>query len=108
MRRLGVRKETLDTYGAVSEQTAAEMAKGIRDTSGADIGISTTGIAGPDGGTPEKPVGLVYIGIAAPDGEEVQCLHLRGDRNRIRRQATLYVLSLLRKHLLNETVKNER
>ena len=100
MRRLGVRKETLEAYGAVSEQTAGEMARGIRDSAGAEIGLSTTGIAGPDGGTPEKPVGLVDIGIAAPDGEEVQCLHLRGDRNRIRRQATLYALSLLRKHLL--------
>lgn len=60
---LGVRHETLEKFGAVSPQTAAEMAKGIRKISGADIGVSTTGIAGPQGGTPEKPVGLVYIGV---------------------------------------------
>ena len=60
---LGVRHETLEQFGAVSPQTAAEMAKGVRRISGADIGVSTTGIAGPQGGTPEKPVGLVYIGI---------------------------------------------
>lgn len=60
---LGVSHETLEKYGAVSEQTALEMAKGVRRLSGADIGISTTGIAGPDGGTDKKPVGLVYVGV---------------------------------------------
>lgn len=61
---LGVPGEVLEKYTEYSEETAAEMAKGIRRLSGADIGISTTGIAGPAGGTPEKPVGLVYIGIS--------------------------------------------
>ena len=61
---LGVKRETLDSYGAVSYQTAKEMAQGVRDLCKTDIGISTTGIAGPTGGTPEKPVGTVYIGIA--------------------------------------------
>ena len=64
---LGVNKETLDKYGAVSEQTALEMATGLRDKTGVDIALSTTGIAGPSGGTKEKPVGLVFIGIATKD-----------------------------------------
>ena len=62
---LGVQPETLAQYGAVSAQTAQEMADGIRARTGADIDISTTGIAGPDGGTPEKPIGLVYIAISS-------------------------------------------
>jgi nicotinamide-nucleotide amidase len=63
MNRLGVKKETLERFGAVSSETAFEMAEGIAKTAGTDIGISTTGIAGPGGGTAEKPVGLVYIGL---------------------------------------------
>lgn len=100
MLRLGVPKETLQAFGAVSEQTALAMAQGIRKGLDTQIGLSTTGIAGPDGGTEEKPVGLVYIGIVTPVGEEVLRLNLRGNRNRVRRQATLHALSLLRKHLL--------
>lgn len=61
---LGVARESLDAHGAVSESVAGEMAAGIRDTAGTDWGIATTGIAGPDGGTPEKPVGTVYLGLA--------------------------------------------
>lgn len=72
---LGVKHETLERYGAVSEQTAIEMAKGMLALSGADIAVSTTGIAGPDGGTPEKPVGLVYTAIACRDGY-VRCTKL--------------------------------
>ena len=64
MDELGVKAETLEKYGAVSEQTAIEMAEGVRQKAGTDIGISVTGIAGPDGGTEEKPVGLVYIGLS--------------------------------------------
>lgn len=63
-RILGVKEETLNTYGAVSEKTAMEMARGARLLSGADIAVSTTGIAGPLGGSQYKPVGLVYIGIS--------------------------------------------
>ena len=62
---LGVSDQTLEQFGAVSEQTAREMAEGIRRLSGADIGVSVTGIAGPGGGTPEKPVGLVYLGVSS-------------------------------------------
>ena len=65
MKLLGVKSETLEKYGAVSEKTAMEMAKGVKELSGSDIAVSLTGIAGPSGGTQEKPVGLVYLGVAA-------------------------------------------
>ena len=65
---LGVSPETLKKYGAVSQQTAEEMAKGALDNSGAKVSIAVTGIAGPDGGTPQKPVGLVYIGYGIKGG----------------------------------------
>ena len=67
MKLLGVRAETLDSVGAVSEETAVQMAEGVRALSGADYGISTTGIAGPTGGTPEKPVGTVWIGFSSAE-----------------------------------------
>ena len=63
---LGVRHETLEAYGAVSPETAAEMARGVRKAAGADFGVGITGIAGPGGGTPEKPVGLVYLAACRP------------------------------------------
>ncbi|MBQ4061731.1 MAG: competence/damage-inducible protein A [Christensenellaceae bacterium] len=95
---LGVKQETLDAYGAVSEQTALEMARGIKAISGADIGLSTTGIAGPGGGTDEKPVGLVYVGIACDKFEKVIKLNLgygvHVDRDRIRLVAASNALSL--------------
>lgn len=68
---LGVKTETLEVYGAVSPQTAKEMAEGIRSLAEADLGIATTGIAGPSGGTAEKPVGLIYIGIATESETKV-------------------------------------
>lgn len=71
-KRLGVKNETLDKYGAVSEETAMEMAIGIAKTAGTDVSIVTTGIAGPGGGTKEKPVGLVYVGIYVKGKVEVQ------------------------------------
>ena len=82
MKLLGVKSETLEAYGAVSEQTAAEMAKGVRERLGADIGVSATGIAGPLGGTPEKPVGTVYVGISSERGEQVRRLSLSSMRSR--------------------------
>jgi len=68
-RVLGVRHETLMEYGAVSPETAREMAQGVRRLSGADVAVSVTGIAGPGGGGPGKPVGLVYLHLSAPDAE---------------------------------------
>ena len=92
---LGVKPETLREYGAVSPETAAEMAEGVRRLSGADIGVSTTGVAGPEP-SEGKPVGLVYAGIAAESGTKVLELHLRRgyatDRNLIRRDAASRVL----------------
>lgn len=86
---LDVKSETLETYGAVSEQTAAEMAQGALKNSHADIALSVTGIAGPRGGSDEKPVGLVYIGIAMPNkAPYVSKNNFTGDRASIR-QATL-------------------
>lgn len=82
MKLLGVRAETLESYGAVSEQTAREMAIGVRKATGADVGVSVTGIAGPGGGTPEKPVGTVYVGISTEKGEHVRRLTLSAMRSR--------------------------
>ena len=82
MKLLGVSAETLDKYGAVSEQTAAEMAAGVRRALGADIGVSVTGVAGPSGGTAETPVGTVFIGISSAEGEQVRRLSLSSMRSR--------------------------
>lgn len=100
MKRLGVKAETLETYGAVSPETAAEMAAGVARTSGADIGLSTTGVAGPDGGTEEKPVGLVYLGVSINGRVKTKEVRIMGDRNRIRSLAVYHVLDLLRRELL--------
>lgn len=99
METLGVKQETLDQYGAVSEQTAKEMAAGIRRVSSTDIGISVTGIAGPDGGTPEKPVGTVYIALAHKNGVNTKKLELWGNRNRIRSVTCLHAFDMLRRYL---------
>lgn len=94
-RILGVQPETLLAYGAVSRQTAREMADGVRLNFGTDIGLSTTGIAGPTGGTPEKPVGLVWIGISTPgDTRAFEC-HFEGGRLDIMRSTVLEVLNRL-------------
>ena len=102
MRRLGVKAETLEQFGAVSEETAREMAEGIAKTSGADIGIATTGIAGPGGGSEEKPVGLVYMGLYYKGRTFVKKCNFAGKRQAIRERAAYTALDWLRKAMLNE------
>ena len=95
IKRLKVKKETLEKYGAVSEEVAREMLAGLKT----DVGISTTGIAGPGGGTKDKPVGLVYIGIKVKDEVKVFRRELKGDRNKIRQRAMMHALYNLLKIL---------
>jgi nicotinamide-nucleotide amidase len=98
--QLGVPRETLDRFGAVSEETAAAMARGARERLGGDLALATTGIAGPDGGTAEKPVGLVWFALAAPSGEiETRRLTFPGNRADIRDRATVAALGLIWRHL---------
>lgn len=99
---LNVNEETLKAYGAVSAQTALEMAEGLRNISRADYTLSVTGIAGPSGGTDEKPVGLVYIGLCGPRIKEAFRFALRGSRIDIRQRAANQALDLLRRQLLKD------
>ncbi|SHK23700.1 competence/damage-inducible protein cinA [Clostridium cavendishii DSM 21758] len=99
MRALGVKKETLDKYGAVSEETAKEMAQGIARIAGTNIGISTTGIAGPGGGTEEKPVGLVYVGICINGEVKVKKYNFQGTREKVRQRTVMNALDWLRREL---------
>jgi len=99
MKNLGVAEDTLKAHGAVSEQTAGEMAKGLKVRSGADIAVSITGIAGPDGATSEKPLGLVYVGISAGEKTYVKELHLFGTRENVRYTAMLNACDLVRRVL---------
>jgi nicotinamide-nucleotide amidase len=101
MKRLGVKEETLERYGAVSEETAREMAIGIASAASTDIGISVTGVAGPDGGTEEKPVGLVYIGLYIKGEAKVKKLRMFGDRQKIRNRTVVSALDWLRRELLS-------
>ena len=103
MRLLGVRKETLDAFGAVSPQTAEEMAAGALVSASADIALSSTGIAGPDGGTPEKPVGLVYLGCACGGKIYVKENRFTGSRAEIR-EASVKESIKLALSVLEETV----
>ena len=101
MKSLGVKKETLDVYGAVSDKCAKEMASGVAARYNTNIGIATTGIAGPDGGTDEKPVGLVYFGIYINGKVITKKYVFNGDRQGIRERATRTILNDLRLELLN-------
>jgi PncC family amidohydrolase len=94
-----VPEQTLAAHGAVSAETAAAMATGARESLGADVAVAVTGVAGPDGGTPEKPVGLVFLHASAPWGGQGRELRLSGDRETIRRRATAAALHLLRELL---------
>ncbi len=104
VRMLDVSEETLSRVGAVSEETALQMARGVRLKSGSDIGVATTGIAGPGGGSLEKPVGTVYIAISTKKKETSCRLCLAGDRHRIRSTAVLYVYDLIRRTIKEDLV----
>ncbi len=95
--RLGVPVRLFEAVGAVSEEVARAMAEGVRERSGADIGASTTGIAGPTGGSPEKPIGTVHVAVATPEGTAHRKLQLRGDRRRIKNRAARHCLDLIRR-----------
>jgi PncC family amidohydrolase len=93
---LGVPAETLETDGAVSAATALAMARGVRRIMQADVSAAITGIAGPGGALPDKPVGLVFVAVSGPRGETVQRLVFAGNREIVRSQACVTALSLLR------------
>jgi PncC family amidohydrolase len=96
---LGVSGETLAAHGAISEETARGMARGARRLFDTDLAISATGIAGPTGGTPQKPVGLVYVALAASDQELCQRHLWQGDRLENKRQTSEAALEMLRRYL---------
>ena len=95
--RLGVPEDVLATHGAVSPETAAAMAVGAREALGADVAVSVTGVAGPGGGTDEKPVGLVYLHAVGPAGELSRRLDFPGDPETIRLRAAVAALHLVRR-----------
>jgi nicotinamide-nucleotide amidase len=92
---LGVPQGTLDSVGAVSEETARAMASGVRQRIGADVGVATTGIAGPDGSTATKPVGLVFIAVATPSTVVCERHVFGGDRHAVKQQTATAALRLL-------------
>ena len=98
-RILLVRHDTLYRYGAVSEQTAQEMASGVRRVLRTDVGLAVTGVAGPGGGTPDKPVGLVYVALSTPDGEWVERYTWDGDRRENKAHSAEAALGLLHRYL---------
>jgi nicotinamide-nucleotide amidase len=98
-RELGVPAALLEEHGAVSAEAAQAMAQGVRASLGADVGVAVTGVAGPDGGTTDKPVGLVFVHAAGPEGEEARRTELPGDREMVRGRATAAALHLVRRLL---------
>lgn len=102
---LAVPDETLRRHGAVSAETVGRMAAGARRALGADVAVAVTGVAGPSGGTLQKPVGLVFLAAESPDGDSAERLQLEGDRQAIREQATDAALRLLHRHLTQGATK---
>ena len=100
---IGVNADNLKNHGAVSREVALDMSRGIMNVSGANIGVSSTGIAGPGGGTPEKPVGLVYISLCTDDGYHIyKQLNLKGDRLSVRQQTVEQVTDMIIDYLKKE------
>lgn len=102
MKLLGVSTQTLDKFGAVSEQTVLEMASGVRKALAADIGAAISGIAGPQGGTQEKPVGLTWIGLSAPGVDRAWRYIWPGTRLDVKEQSAQQVLRILVDYLLDK------
>lgn len=100
MKLISVNKETLEMYGAVSEQTAKEMAEGVLALGEADVSVAVTGIAGPTGGTPEKPVGLVYIGVSGKYGTYAYKNNFSGNRDDVRQQTVERAFELVYDYLI--------
>jgi nicotinamide-nucleotide amidase len=98
VRALGVSVEDIERHGAVSEQVALQMASGVRKAMGADVGVSVTGIAGPGGGTPDKPIGLVWVSVHGSDAK-ARRFHVGGDRTEIRQRAVQAALEMVRRSL---------
>lgn len=96
---LGVDPVLIEREGAVSEPVALAMARGARERLGADVAVATTGIAGPGGGSAEKPIGLVWVAVDAPNGGGARSLHFPGEREAVQRRATTYALGNLWRHL---------
>ncbi len=97
---LGVPQEKIERHGAVSREVAAAMAQGIRQAAGTTLGLSVTGIAGPGGGTEEKPVGLVYFSLASDEGVKTSKKTFLGDREQVRSRAAQHGLDMVRRHLI--------
>jgi PncC family amidohydrolase len=102
VRLLGVKWETLEQFGAVSRETVLEMAFGVRRVLSADIGLSVSGIAGPGGGMPTKPVGLVWIGLSTARGDQAWSYQFSGDRRQVKEQSVEQAL-----HLLADSLKSD-
>ena len=100
MKLIGVSEDTLKRYGAVSEQTVSEMATGVLKLSGSDVSVAVTGIAGPTGGTPEKPVGLVYIGVSGKYGTFSYKNNFTGNRDDVRKQTVARAFELVLDYLI--------
>jgi len=102
VRLLGVSWDTLEEYGAVSEETIKEMALGVRRALAADIGLSVSGIAGPTGGTPDKPVGYAWIGLSTPDGIKTLQHNAGGNRIENKKEVAQTALEFLYQFLIND------
>ena len=102
VRLLGITWETLEKYGAVSKETVIAMARGVRRVLSSDIGLSVSGIAGPGGGTPEKPVGLTWIGLSVANMDEAWKNVWKGDRLQIKEQTADQALRILLNHLCGD------